>query len=129
MKTTEYTGTSAGMRQETPWLASEDIMEPGSVEVTIERCYHHVGAEFDEGRKEDVYALAFRGKTKQLVLNATNRKTIVAALGVDVRKWVGATCTLYVHGPFRAFGRMTHGIRIKDVRLDSDGSRESVRRS
>ena len=89
MKTEEFSGHSSQMRGDSPWLASEDLLGRGDVQVTIGKCFFHRGAEFDEGRKEDVYALSFEGKSKQLVLNATNRRTLVSLYGADVARWAG----------------------------------------
>ncbi len=112
MKSTTFEGRSAEMKKDTPWLASEDIMGMGDVPVTITGCYLHRNAQFDDGRKEDVYALAFEGKKKQLVLNATNRKTLVDWFGPNVPDWIGKGVKLHVVR-LKAWGEWTNGIRIK----------------
>lgn len=112
MKSSEFTGRSSVMRAETPWLASEDILELGDVEVVIKACYFHKQAEFEDGRKEDVYALAFEGKKKQLVLNATNRRRLVSLYGVEASRWKGKKITLHVV-KLKAWGEECYGIRIR----------------
>jgi len=117
MKTEPFTGRSAEMRKPTTWLASEDLMDTGKelIEVEIAGVFRHKDAEFDNGRKETVYALSFTGKDKQLVLNATNRKTLVNMFGTtEVKKWIGKKIKLYVKEGVRMMGKTTRGIRIKD---------------
>jgi hypothetical protein len=119
MKSEPFTGRSGEMREGTPWLASEDILDCGDVAVEIEAVFHHKGAVFDEGRQEDVFALKFKGKQKQLVLNATNRKRLVKLFGTSkTTEWVGKTIILYVdhnvRKPGGSRGEKTCGIRIRE---------------
>ncbi|HBH91395.1 MAG TPA: hypothetical protein DDY27_15975 [Hyphomonadaceae bacterium] len=108
-----FEGRSAEMK-ESPWLASEDILDAGDVKVKIVRCHRYKDVQFDAGRKEPtVYALEFEGKSKQLVLNSVNRKTLVAKFGTDVRKWSGQEVCLWVDRNVRFAGRTVNGVRIK----------------
>ena len=108
-----FEGRSAEMKKDSPWLASEDIMGL-DVEVEIEKVYRHHDVEFDAGRKEKiVYSVAFVGKKKQLVLNSTNRKTLVSKFGVNVKDWFGKKVTLFVDPNVRMKGKVVNGIRIK----------------
>lgn len=119
MESEPFSGRSAEMRKPTPWLSSEDLMDIGrDVEVEIEAVFLHRGAVFDDGRKEDVYALKFKGKEKQLVLNATNRKRLVDLFGTTkTQEWAGKRIALYVeHGirkPGGKRGETTTGIRVR----------------
>jgi len=113
MRSTEYTGNSAAIKGDCPWLASEDILDKGDVTVTIEACHAVQEAEFEGGRKEDVYTLSFVGAKKQLVLNSTNRKTLVKLYGTNVSDWKGKPVTLWVDRNVRAFGEIRNGIRIR----------------
>jgi len=118
MKSDPFHGRSAEMRKPTNWLASEDLLDLGPVPVVIEGVFKHVDAEFDGGRKETVYALKFKDKQKQLVLNATNRKTLVDMFGTTkVDQWIGKTITLVVvdnvRKPGGKRGETTTGIRIQ----------------
>ena len=113
MKQKPFEGTSSAMRADTPWLASEDLMDTGDVVVEIGGVFHNEDAEFEDGRKEDVFSLSFKGKKKQLVLNATNRKTLVKMFGSKVVKWIGRAITLYVKPDVKAFGETRPGLRIR----------------
>lgn len=113
-ETTEYTGRTAAMRT-SPWLASEDLDGLGDVEVIIEAVYSHKDAVMQDGRKQPkLFAVKFVGKERQLVLNATNRKTIVAEFGSDVKAWKDKKVKLYVKDGVRSpSGGTTKGIRVK----------------
>ena len=114
MNTSEFSGHSSEMR-DSPWLASEDLLERGEVTVTLDQCYQNKDAEFDGGRKEDCFSLAFIGKHKQLVLNSTNRRRLVNAYGPNVADWTGKEIVLHVE-KVQAFGEMRNGIRIKECK-------------
>lgn len=111
---TTYEGRTAAMRT-SPWLASEDLDGLGEVEVTIEAVYLHKDAVMQDGRKQPkLYAVKFLNKERQLVLNATNRKTLVGHFGSDTKAWKGQKVALYVKDGVRnPAGGTTKGIRIK----------------
>ena len=110
----EFTGRSAEMKKNTPWLSSEDLIGLADVKVEIEAVYRHKDVEFDAGRKEaEVYSVKFKGKSKQLVLNSTNRKTLVSKFGVNVKDWAGKSVVLFVDPNVRMMGKTVSGVRIK----------------
>ena len=110
-----YTGTVSGMRT-SPWLASEDLDGLGEVPVVIEAVYKHGDVTMQDGRKLKVmFALKFAGKDKEMVVNATNRKTLAAAFGANVKAWKGKSVLLYVQDGVKnpAGGAPVKGLRIK----------------
>lgn len=115
MQSKEFEGRSAEMKKPTPWLASEDILGVAPVKVTVEKCFLHRGAEFDGGRKEDVYALKFNGKEKQLVMNSTNRRMMVSLFGPNVVDWEGKQVELIVVD-CKMMGKDVQGIRIQPTK-------------
>lgn len=124
MKSEPFTGQTREMRLDSPWLASEDILDLGDVEVEIEAVYKHRDAVFDDGRTATVFAVKFKGKQKQLVLNATNRKTLLALFATSkVTEWLGKKITLYVdrnvRKPGGRAGETTCGIRIRSHKTNS----------
>jgi len=125
MKTTEYTGNSAAIKGDCPWLASEDILDKGDIVVVIEACNAVQDAEFEGGRKEDLYTLSFVGAKKQLILNSTNRKILVMLYGTDVGKWKGQPITLYVEKGIRCFGEIRNGLRIRNKKPPMPKSKRS----
>lgn len=120
MKTEEYRGPVSAMKK-SPWLASEDLLGiEGGVDVTIEAVMRHEQAVFDEGRVEaEVYSLKFEGKEKELVLNATNRKTLARAYGARTTEWAGKEINVYVQDGVRKpggkRGETTTGLRVRPV--------------
>jgi|DEB0MinimDraft_4_1074332.scaffolds.fasta_scaffold224898_2 hypothetical protein len=116
MTSEEFEGFTSEMR-ESPWLASEDIMGHGELPVTIESVHRHKDVAFDQGRKKDVvYAIKFAGTKKQLVLNATNRKTLVRLFGSNVKRWKEQRVCLFVDDKVKLAGKFVNGIRIKEAR-------------
>lgn len=113
MSAKEFAGHSSEMRADSPWLASEDLMGKGDVECVIASVFFHKGAEFDEGRKEDVFTVSFEGKKKQLVLNSTNRRSIVAKYGPNTQDWRGKKIVLYCKTGIKCYGETRTGIRIR----------------
>jgi hypothetical protein len=112
---TEFTGRTAEMRVDTPWLAAEDLLGiPGNeAKVTISGVFEHSNVEFAEGRKKaKAFAVAFSGKQKQLVLNTTNRKALVSLYGPNVIEWKNKPCTLFV-SEAKLKGQVVPCIRIK----------------
>ena len=108
----EFEGRSGEMKV-SQWLSSEDI-QGQNVKVTVAACRKHKDVQFDQGRREDtVFALEFRGKGKQLVLNSTNRKRMVELFGNNVKDWKDQEITLYVNENVRFAGKKVCGIRIK----------------
>jgi hypothetical protein len=115
MKTLEFEGHSSKMKGDALWLSSEDILGKGDVNVQIAKCNFQQDAVFDGGRKEDCYTLAFTKATKELVLNATNRKTLVKHFGVNVKDWKEKWITLYVDQNVQMKGQTVNGIRIRQT--------------
>ena len=113
-KSDEFDGRSAEMKKDSPWLSAEDLIGLGDVAAVIEKVYRHQDVEFDGGRKEKVvYSIEFKGKKKQLVLNSTNRKTLVVLFGVNVKDWSGKPVKLYVDSNVKMMGKTVSGIRIR----------------
>ena len=116
MNTTQYTGKVSGMKT-SPWLASEDLLGIGSVNVEIESVLKNEDVAMDAGRVEKcLFSLAFKGIPKQMILNATNRRTLSAAFGADTKLWVGKSIEVHVEDGIRKPGKgggTTTGLRIK----------------
>lgn len=112
-KSEVFTGHSAEMKKATPWLASEDILGRGDVELAIKAIHRHEDAEFDGGRKETVFSVEFEKAKKQLIVNSVNRKKIVAKFGPKVADWVGKKVVLYVDTNVKMMGKTVSGIRIR----------------
>ncbi len=116
MKSEEFEGNTSEMRKSL-WLAVEDMLGFSEVPVTIEGVERHEDVVFDQGRKVDVvFGVKFAGTTKQLVLNATNRKTLARMFGTNVKRWKEQKVYLYVDTKVKFQGKLTNGIRIKEAK-------------
>lgn len=111
-----YTGPSGGIKKPSEWLASEDLPAETDVEVTIEDVRRFKDVKFEGGRAVPVVgALKFAGKEKLMILNATNRKRLVAQYTTDTKKWRGVKVALYVKPDCKnpSGGAPIPGIRIR----------------
>ena len=116
MKTTQYTGKVSGMKS-SPWLASEDLLGISPQQVIISGIFQHEDVPMDGGRKEKLlFAVGFEKIQKQMILNATNRKSLSRQFGADTKAWIGKSVSLYVQDGIRKPGgkpgETTTGLRI-----------------
>jgi hypothetical protein len=124
METTPYKGKVSGMKT-SPWLASEDLEGlgkvggsiRGSVNVNISGVFRNENVTLDAGRVEKcLFSVAFHGVEKQMILNATNRKTLTKAFGADTKKWIGGEIELIaqdgIQKPGAKKGILTTGLRF-----------------
>lgn len=123
MKSEPFNGTVSAMKT-SQWLASEDLLGLPDVKVTISGVHKHEDVPMDGGRKEPkLFAISFEGREKQMILNATNRKTLSGAFGAAVRNWIGKEVLLFaqdgIKKPGGARGETCTGLRI---RIPQDGS-------
>lgn len=94
----EFIGPASEMK-ESDWLSVEDMQASGRehIDVVIEKVYKHRNVEFEKGRKKDTcYSLAFKGAGKQLLINATNRKRLIAMFGGNTKDWTGKKIRLHL---------------------------------
>lgn len=102
-----------------PWLASEDLLGICPQQVIIAGVYKHEDVPMDGGRKEKLlFAVGFEKIQKQMILNATNRKSLSRQFGADTKQWIGKEVTLTVQDGIRKpggrTGETTTGLRIID---------------
>jgi len=121
MSQTAFTGKVSQMKPDARWLASEDFIGLGEVEFEISQIFTNVGETMQDGKKKDFFSISFVKTNKQLVLNATNRKTLSNAFGAKVDKWVGQKVRLFAQEGVKAIGGgVTTGLRIKADRIARD---------
>lgn len=120
--TKEFHGTVSQMRV-SPWLASEDLLGLGEIQVTVEGVFIHEDVKMDGGRSEPMlYAVKFAGKEKQMILNATNRKALSTAFGAKVNNWTGKTVYLRAQDGIRKPG--TKNEKCFGLRIRAEGTLE-----
>jgi len=112
MQSEPFTGTTAQMKK-SPWLASEDLAGLSSPELVIDGVYRNTDVEMEGGRKEkELFSIAFKGASKQMILNATNRRALSHSFGADTKKWIGQKVKLYVQDNVKLAGKIVSGLRI-----------------
>jgi hypothetical protein len=122
MNSKTFSGTVSQMRN-SPWLASEDLLGLGEVEVKIESVHEHRNVKMDGGRTEPViYALKYEGKDKQMILNATNRKALSHAFGAKTQGWIGQKVFLRAQPGIRKPG--TKNETCCGLRIRAEGSKQ-----
>ena len=115
MKSTEFTGTTAQMKT-SPWLASEDLLGLPSPEMEIASVVRNNDVPMDGGRKEkELFSIAFKGASKQLILNATNRRTLSQAYGASTKNWIGKRVAIYVQEDVKMAGKTVSGLRLRSI--------------
>lgn len=110
-----FTGTVGQMKTASKFLASEDFIGLGEVELTISGVYENADEVMQDGKKKNFHSIGFNGKPKRLVLNATNRKTLAAAFGSLAPDWIGKKVKIHVIDGVRnpAGGETVMGMRLK----------------
>ena len=103
------------MKADAKFLASEDLIGSGEVELEISGVFEHSGEVMQDGRKKDLFSIAFTKTPKRMVLNATNRRALAFAFGSDVSKWAGNKVKIYVQDGVRnpAGGATVCGLRLR----------------
>jgi hypothetical protein len=111
----QFTGKVSQMKASNKFLASEDFLGLGDIDVTITGIFEHADEVMQDGKKKSFYSIGFNDKPKRMVLNATNRKTLAACFGADTKNWIGKKIQIYVKDGIRnpAGGETVCGLRIK----------------
>lgn len=97
-----YKGPS-GIARESNWLTNEDIPHDRDTVVTVESVVLRRNLKMEGGRPKPIaLSLRFAGKQRELLLNATNRKTLAAITGTnDTAAWYGVKVALFVEQDVR----------------------------
>ena len=116
----DYTGPS-GIARDSQWLTNEDIPHDKDTIVEIERVILHQSLTLQGGRQEsNKLALQFVGKKRQLLLNATNRKTMNLLFNTNkTGEWWGKRIMLGVEQNVRRpDGSKGPAVRIRAKRVE-----------
>lgn len=109
-----------GIARDSLWLTNEDIPHDRDTVVTIESILLRRKLTFQGGRDKAVGLSAkFVGKQRELLLNATNRKTLAALYGPNTGDWFGRQVALYVEQDVRRpDGSRGPAVRIRAKRFE-----------
>lgn len=113
-----------GIGRDSPWLTNEDIPHDRDVTATIEKVVVRRNLAMQGGREKRVaLSLAFVGKDRELMLNATNRKVLAGLFGANTGDWFGKKVVLYVEQDVRRpDGTRGPAVRIRAKRVEQDKS-------
>lgn len=123
----EYRGPS-GIARDSVWLTNEDIPHDRDTVVTIESVQLRQNVKFQGGRtKPNALSLKFVGKSRELALNATNRKTLAALFQTnECAAWFGKRVALFVEqGVRRPDGTTGPAVRIRAKRIEQAAAAQS----
>ncbi|MEY4783695.1 MAG: hypothetical protein RIR41_1630 [Pseudomonadota bacterium] len=115
-----YRGPS-GIARESTWLTSEDLQHDRDGIVTIEAVVRRDNLTMQGGRTKKVgLSLRFVGKQRELLLNATNRKTLAVMFGTnECAQWFGKRIALFVEQNVRRpDGTYGPAVRIRAKRIE-----------
>lgn len=110
-----YKGPS-GIARDSQWLSNEDIPHDRDTVVEIECVTIRRNLQMQGGRPKSIaLSLKFKGKQRELMLNATNRKTLAALFGTnECAQWFGRKIILYVQQDIRRpDGTVGPAVRIR----------------
>lgn len=115
-----YKGPS-GIARESTWLTSEDLPHDRDTIATIESVIRRNNVAMQGGRTKPVaLSLRFVGRVRELMLNATNRKTLAALFESNqCEAWFGKRVALFVEQDVRRpDGTRGPAVRIRAKRIE-----------
>jgi len=102
-----------GVLKDSNWLSSETIPHDRDTVVEIEAVIRRREVKFKSETKKGYGSLRFKGKEKELGLNATHIKVLHALFGNDTGGWFGQRIALYVDHDVMSFGQKVSAVRIR----------------
>jgi hypothetical protein len=115
MSERQFNGKVSQMKLDNKFLASEDFLGLGEIELVISGIYEHDNEVMQDGKKKSFFSVGFNDKPKRMILNATNRKSLAMAFGADTKNWIGQKVVIFAQDGIRnpAGGATVYGLRIK----------------
>lgn len=90
---TSLTGSAKAQLFDSPWLSGDDL--GGKTVVATIEGVHQRSISWKQGEAPEVSkSIKFVGKKKELKLNATTAKDVIAVLGDDIDGWLGQRVAL-----------------------------------
>lgn len=118
MATEPFSGNVGQMKAANKWLASEDFIGMKPVSMTINGVFKAAGETMQDGKKKDFFTIGFAETPKQLVLNATNRKTLANAYGAKTKGWIDQKVEVFAQDGVKAIGGgTTTGLRLRALNV------------
>lgn len=108
-----------GVLKDSSWLSAETIPADRDTVVQIEAVVRRKTVKFKNEEKHGYGSLRFKGKDKELGLNATHIKVLKALFGPDTSAWFGQWIALYVDPDVSAFGQIVSAVRIRAKKIEA----------
>jgi len=111
----DFEGDAPQMK-DSNWISCDDLdIIGGSGTVTITRVAED-DVTFEGGREEHVYWVEFKETQKGLIINATNRETLIRLFGKKKPNpsWQGKKVELYVDDNVQFRGKRVRGVRVRE---------------
>lgn len=113
-----------GILKDSNWLSAETLPADRDTVVQIDAVVRRREVKFKNETKHGYGSLRFKGKDKELGLNATHLKVLKALYGPDTSTWFGQWITLYVDPDVSAFGQIVSAVRIRAKRAEPPSAKE-----
>lgn len=107
-----------GVLKDSNWLSAETLPADRDTIVQIEAVVRRKVVKFKNETKQGYGSLRFKGKDKELGLNATHIKVLKALFGPDTTAWFGQWIALYVDPDVSAFGQIVSAVRIRAKKVE-----------
>lgn len=107
-----------GVLKDSNWLSSETIPHDQDTIVQIEAVVRRREVKFKDQTKKGYGSLRFKGRDRELGLNATHIATLKALFGPETGAWFGKWISLYVDQNVQAFGKFVPAVRIRAKKID-----------
>lgn len=103
----------AGVLKDSAWLSAETIPHDKDTVVEIESVVRRREVKFKNETKKSYGSLRFKGRDRELGLNATHIRVLKALFGPETGSWFGKKIALYVDPHVEAFGKVVPAVRIR----------------
>lgn len=107
-----------GVLKDSNWLSAETIPHDKDTVVEIESVVRRREVKFKNETKKGYGSLRFKGKERELGLNATHIAVLRSLFGNETGNWFGKKIALYVDPHVSAFGKMVPAVRIRAKKIE-----------
>ena len=107
-----------GILKNSNWLSAESLPGDQDTIVEIECVIRRREVKFKDSIKKGYGSIKFKGRDRELGLNATHIAVLKALYGADTTNWWGKKIALYVDPNVSAFGRMVSAVRIRAKKIE-----------
>lgn len=115
-----------GVLKDSNWLSAETLPADRDTVVQIDAVIRRREVKFKNETKHSYGSLRFKGKDKELGLNATHIKVLRALFGPDTSAWFGQWIALYVDPDVSAFGQIVSAVRIRAKKAEPPAKDKSL---